>query len=323
MNRFRKRDVDGDSAPSRNDEYLLYQTLAGSFPPEDPDDATIDRYRERIQQYMVKAAREAKLRTSWLAVNEPYEVALTGFVGDLLHTGAANPFLDDLREQSATFAWFGMLNSLSMTLLKLASPGVPDIYQGNEVLDLSLVDPDNRRPVDYGARRALLASFDTLRSEAPGAPRMRPLFESPYDGRAKLWVVERTLASRRERPDLFAGGKYHGVTVKGARERHVVAFRREHADSGVLVVAGRLFASLGLPAGELPLGERWGDTKVDASFVPSGTRVENRLTGETLVVDRDALDVRTLFRNFPGALLHFVNARSAGRRRSSISNSTP
>ena len=313
MNRSRKREADGDAAPSRNDEYLLYQTLAGSFPPGNPDDAAIDRYRERIQQYMVKAAREAKLQTSWLAINQPYEDAVTGFVADLLRTGIGNRFLDDLREHSATFAWFGMLNSLSMALLKLASPGVPDIYQGNEILDWSLVDPDNRRPVDYVARRALLASFAALRAEAPESLRVRSLFESPYDGRAKLWVVARSLALRRQHPGLFAVGKYQGVAVKGARENHVVAFRRVREEDGVLVVAGRLFASLGLPAGALPLGEPWGDTKVDASFLPSGTRVENVLTGETLVVDGDALDVGALFREFPGALLHFITPPSAER----------
>src|SRR4029079_4412128 len=118
MNRSRKREADGDAAPCRIDESLLYQTRAGSFPPGNPDDAAIDRYRERIQQYMVKAAREAKLQTSWLAINQPYEDAVTGFVADLLRTGIGNRFLDDLREHSATFAWFGMLNSLSMALLK-------------------------------------------------------------------------------------------------------------------------------------------------------------------------------------------------------------
>jgi (1->4)-alpha-D-glucan 1-alpha-D-glucosylmutase len=334
MNRSRKHEVDGDAAPSRNDEYLLYQTLAGSFPPGDPDRAAIDRYSERIQQYMVKAAREAKLRTSWLAINKPYEDALTGFVADLMRTDADNRFLDDLREHAATFAWFGMLNSLSMALLKLASPGVPDIYQGNEILDWSLVDPDNRRPVDYEARRALLASL----AEDSGAHRGRSLFESPYDGRAKLWVTAQALGLRRQHPELFAAGEYRRVAVKGARENHIVAFRRispkrrpeggqapmrsgaegsaKSAEDGVLVVAGRFFASLDAPMGRLPVGELWADTKVDVSFVPRGTPVENVLTGETLVVDGDTLDVAMLFREFPGALARFANggAGEASRR---------
>ena len=121
LNRSRKREVDGAQAPSRNDEYLLYQTLVGTFPPGDPVEGELRTYRERIEHYMVKAAREAKVHTSWLTVNESYEEALTAFVAALLHAPGANPFLGDLREQSAVFAWYGMLNSLSMTLLKLAS----------------------------------------------------------------------------------------------------------------------------------------------------------------------------------------------------------
>ena len=135
LNRSRKREVDGAQAPSRNDEYLLYQTLVGTFPPAEPVEGELRTYRERIEHYMVKAAREAKVHTSWLTVNEAYEEALTAFVAALLARAGRKPFLGDLREQCAVFAWYGMLNSLSMTLLKLASPGVPDIYQGNEMLD--------------------------------------------------------------------------------------------------------------------------------------------------------------------------------------------
>ncbi|MGE5103794.1 MAG: malto-oligosyltrehalose synthase, partial [Betaproteobacteria bacterium] len=134
MHRARKREVDGQEAPSRNDEYLLYQTLVGTFPPGELDKAALDGYSARIGQYMIKAVREAKVHTSWLVANAAYEDALTAFVGELLRTAPANPFLEELRAQCAPFAWYGMLNSLSMTLLKLASPGVPDIYQGTEML---------------------------------------------------------------------------------------------------------------------------------------------------------------------------------------------
>ena len=306
LNRSRKREVDGAQAPSRNDEYLLYQTLVGTFPPGDPAEGELRTYRERIEHYMVKAAREAKVHTSWLTVNESYEEALTAFVAALLHAPGANPFLGDLREQSAVFAWYGMLNSLSMTLLKLASPGVPDIYQGNEMLDWSLVDPDNRRAVDYAARRAALASLDALTGAAAGAPRVGPLFSSPYDGRAKLWVVARALALRREHPELFAAGDYQRIAVTGARAEHVVAFRRMHEHDGVVVVAGRLFALLGLAAGTLPLADAWGDTTLDVRFLAPGSRVENVLTGEVFTVQDRTLRVADLYRDFPGALLHFT-----------------
>ena len=160
---------------------------------------------------------------------------------------------------------------------------------------------------------ALLASLAALRTGASGSPHVRSLFESPYDGRAKLWVVARALALRRQHPALFAAGGYQGVAVKGARDRHVVAFRRVRGKEGVLVVAGRFFASFGLAAGELPLGERWGDTRVDASFLPSGASIENVLTGETLVVEGDTLDVAALLREFPGALVRFVGGTPATR----------
>src|SRR5204862_1296724 len=134
---------------SANDEYLLYQTLLGTY-PVDADDVP-GEYRERIERYMVKAAREAKASTSWINPNAEYETALSGFVRAALGP-APNPFLEDLRAQARIVAWFGALNSLSLALLKFTSPGVPDLYQGNELLDFSLVDPDNRRPVDYALR---------------------------------------------------------------------------------------------------------------------------------------------------------------------------
>jgi (1->4)-alpha-D-glucan 1-alpha-D-glucosylmutase len=312
MHRARKREVDGEDAPSRNDEYLLYQTLVGTFPPGEADFAALDAYRARIERYMVKAAREAKVRTSWLVANAAYEEALSDFVGALLRTSPANPFLEELRTQCAPFAWYGMLNSLSMTLLKLASPGVPDVYQGTEMLEWSLVDPDNRRPVDYAARRAALAAVARDRAHPQAAA---GLFASPYDGRAKLSIVARALALRRERPDLFANGDYRRVDGRGAHAAHVVAFARTTAEGGLVAIAGRLFASL-VAVGALPIGEAWGDTTVDVGFLPRGTRLANVLTGETFALDAAALPLARALRAFPGALLHYSTRaeRSDGAR---------
>jgi (1->4)-alpha-D-glucan 1-alpha-D-glucosylmutase len=298
MHRPRKREVDGQEAPSRNDEYLLYQTLVGTFPPGELDEAALDGYRARIEQYMIKAVREAKVHTSWLVANAAYEDALTAFVGELLRTAPANPFLEELRTQSAPFAWYGMLNSLSMTLLKLASPGVPDIYQGTEMLDWSLVDPDNRRPVDYAVRRAALAVVT-----GTTAPHDASL-ASPYDGRAKLSIVARGLALRRERPQVFADGEYRRLDAGGAHAPHVVAFARATAEEGVVAIAGRLFASL-VAVGAWPVGDAWGDTVVDVGSLPPRARVTNVLTGETFVLDTPALPLARALAAFPGALLHY------------------
>jgi (1->4)-alpha-D-glucan 1-alpha-D-glucosylmutase len=157
INRSKKRTVEGKAAPSRNDEYLLYQTLVGSFPSEPLDDAGLAAYRERIEAYLLKAAREAKVHTGWINPNEAYEAALQGFVHALLGRREGNLFLDDLREATARYAWFGALNGIALVAIKVLSPGVPDFYQGHEAIELSLVDPDNRRPVDYETRRRRLA----------------------------------------------------------------------------------------------------------------------------------------------------------------------
>ena len=304
MNRSRRRVLNGLPAPSRNDEYLLYQTLAGTFPPQEISEPELDSYRERIERYMVKAAREAKVRTSWFATNSAYEDALQTFVHDLLHGPADAPFLADLRATCTTFAWFGMLNSVSMTLIKLASPGVPDIYQGNEILDWSLVDPDNRRAVDYGLRQQRLASLEGLAGElAQGQSSVRSLFDSPYDGRAKLWVISRALALRRAQPALFAEGDYRRIAVSGARADQVVAFARTLAHDGVVVVAGRLFTSFGLPAGTLPRGEIWDDTALEIRLPSGHARAVNVLNGERFELG-GAIRLARLCADFPGALLH-------------------
>jgi (1->4)-alpha-D-glucan 1-alpha-D-glucosylmutase len=305
INRRKKRTVEGEAAPSHNDEYLLYQTLVGSFPAGPLDERGLAAYRERIERYLIKAAREAKAHTSWINVNEAYETAIAAFVQALLGRLEGNLFLDDLRTQLPAFQWFGLLNSVSLALLKFTSPGVPDLYQGTELLELSLVDPDNRRPVDYAARRAALDALDALaaRPAASLAAGVRELFDEPYEGRAKLWVIRCALALRRGHAGLFADGDYHPVAAAGARSRHVIAYARRRGTSGIVVVAGRLFASLGIAAGELPLGAAtWGDTSVDVSFLPAGLDLRNALTGEAHTAG-DALPLGALFASFPGALL--------------------
>jgi len=207
----------------------------------------------------------------------------------------------------STFAWFGLLNSVSMTLLKFGAPGVPDLYQGNELLDDSLVDPDNRRPVNYAARRACLASLATIEEAPPGArgARVRALFAPPLDGRAKMYVVSRALALRRREPALFAHGGYRPIKASGTHAEHVVAFARMHARQGVIVAAGRLFASLGTADGALPLADAWADTVLDLSCAGPGTMLTDALTGASFPAGA-ALPVATLFADFPGALLHFT-----------------
>lgn len=309
MNRSRKRQIDGEAAPSRNDEYLLYQTLIGTFPAAAVDDDALARYRARIERYVVKAAREAKVHTSWLAVNSDYEDACVGFVAALLGSTTDNLFLSDLREQCETFAWFGMLNSLSMALVKFASPGVPDLYQGNELLDLRLVDPDNRSEVDYELRRKLLRELHELAGASTNewGDALTSWFRTPGDSRAKLWLTYRLLNFRSAHSELMTAGEYVPIHAAGERAQHVVAFARRHRDSVAIAVAGRLFASLGPAPGALPTGEAsWGNTELDVRFLPSNSSLHNVLTGETLTLRGGRIPLAECFARYPATLLHYA-----------------
>jgi (1->4)-alpha-D-glucan 1-alpha-D-glucosylmutase len=294
LNRAHRTTLESGPAPSPADEYLLYQTLLGTLPPGTLDDAGLAAWRERIEHYMVKAAREAKAHTSWISPNEEYENALAAFVRGLLGRPAPNPFLEDLRAQAEPIAWFGALNSLTLALVKFAAPGVPDLYQGTEVMDLSLVDPDNRRPVDYARRAALLEELAAL-----GDP--RPLLETLHDGRAKLWVTWRLLELRRKLPALFRDGGYLPLAPSGAHAEHVLAFARPHASGTLVVAAGRLYAKMLGTAGRLPLGAAWEDTVV--ALPPGVTALENVLTGERLDAGSGALPLARACGRFPVAAL--------------------
>ena len=236
--------------------------------------------------------------------NPAYEAALTGFVQRLLRRGDDAPFLPDVQALGATLAWYGALNSLSMTLLKYCSPGVPDLYQGNELMDLSLVDPDNRRPVDYTLRSRWLDELDAMGSE-PGLPEaVEALAAAPHDGRAKLWLTRRLLGLRQAHPTLFRDGGYTALAIAGGKSSHLVAFARRHDAQTLIVLAGRLFTSLPVEADTLPIGNAaWGDTMVKMPHWPDGARFENVLTGETLTVANGGLRVDAALAHFPGAAL--------------------
>ena len=311
LNRGKKRDVGGEPAPDGNDEYLLYQTLLGAWPFEPMDRARNEEFQRRIEAYMLKAMREAKRHTSWINPNEEYEAALTGFVRALLAEGRGNRFLSDFVPFARRISRLGLLNGLSQTLLKLAAPGVPDIYQGTEMWDLSLVDPDNRRPVDYARRGALLGQIEEL--DALSGPelagRVRLLLENPEDGGAKLHLVRRALQLRREHAALFREGSYEPLAVAGERAAHLCAFLRRNGSEAAVAVAGRWYARLPGADEALPLGDAaWGgDTWILLPPQAPWQEAENMLTGERLeAVPRNgarAFAAAALFARFPAALL--------------------
>ncbi|MGH7031833.1 MAG: malto-oligosyltrehalose synthase, partial [Stellaceae bacterium] len=202
LNRSRRSQIDGESVPDRNVEYLFYQTLLGAWPPAlaPTDVAGMDHLAERIEAYMIKAVRERKLESSWSNPNAQYEAALQRFVRGVLDASRPNPFLAEFHGFVAGLARAGAITSLSQLVLKLTVPGVPDIYQGGELWDFSLVDPDNRRPVDWDARRTLLETISAMRPA--------DLARDWQDGREKLFATRCLLALRGARPALFAEGDY-------------------------------------------------------------------------------------------------------------------
>jgi len=311
FNRDQKREVGGEPAPDGNDEYLIYQILLGAWPFEPMDPARSDVFRQRIETYLLKAVREAKRHTSWINLNEEYEAALVGFVRALLAEGARNRFLADFVPFAQGVARFGLFNGLSQTLFKLTVPGVPDIYQGTESWDLSLVDPDNRRPVDYVQRLDHLTQLEAL--DALSGPelagRVQQLLEGPADGRAKLHLIRRVLQRRRAQEALFREGSYEPLAVAGGRATHLCAFIRRHGNEAMLTVAGRWFARLPSAGVTLPLGEAaWGrDTWIILPPHSPWQQAENVLTGEQIEILQHNGDpvfsVASLLAHFPVALL--------------------
>ncbi len=301
-NRSRKRSVDGTPAPFRNDEYLLYQSLLGAWPLEGLDDQAWAVFVGRIEQYMMKAMREAKEHTSWANPNEEYEKAVVSFIRDILTRGKKNRFLPDFGEFQRRIARIGMFNSLSQLLLKLTSPGVPDVYQGNELWDFSLVDPDNRRKVDYGRRERMLR--DLAANEVDCACQAADLLRNLEDGRIKLHTLRRTLHIRKQNQDLFAGGEYIGLKVAGGRSEHVCAFARRKGEHLVISVVPRLCATLLGDKLESPVGaEVWGDTHIEVPATFPTMSFRNVFTGEVVTASESHLPMSQLLTTFPVALL--------------------
>jgi len=253
-NRRWKRTINDLEAPDANEEYLLYQTLLGTWPIRvdgEPEHAATQEYVERIQAYMAKALHEAKVNTSWIQPNEKWDAAMHDFIAKILEATPRNKFLPMFLPVAKDIARLGAMNSLTQTLLKLASPGVPDIYQGNEIWDYSLVDPDNRRPVDYNRRYDMLGSL-------PGAA-PEELMRAWPDGRIKLFLTQRVLQFRREHADLFQRGEYLPLRASGIFAESCISFARRLTDKWIAVISPRHSSRVGFPS----VGERWKDTAIE------------------------------------------------------------
>ena len=289
LNRSRRSEVDGEVVPDRNVEYLFYQTLLGAWPPDlTPADVEgVKGLAERIAAYMIKAVREGKQQSSWSNPNADYEAALQRFVQAVLDPTRTNPFLAEFFAFAASLARPGAITSLSQLVLKLAVPGVPDIYQGGELWDFSLVDPDNRRPVDWDTRWALL-------HELTGAS-VADLAENWQDGREKLYIARQLLELRRLYPELFAEGDYQPLEVEGEQSGHLCAFARSHNGETLVVAVPRLIHQLyrGGPAAH------WGATEL---LLPPHGGWQDVFTGRRLD-PQDRVRVSELLADFPVCVL--------------------
>jgi (1->4)-alpha-D-glucan 1-alpha-D-glucosylmutase len=307
LNKGKSVVLENQTVPDRNEEYLLYQTLIGAWPALEPDQGGFEKFRGRIREYMVKAVREAKVNTSWISPNAAYEDALTAFVNRILFNAPGNAFLREFLPFQKRIARSAVYSSLSQALLKMVSPGVPDLYQGTELWDFTLVDPDNRQPVDYQRRVEALAGLRAREAEIGPGPLFGELQGAPGDGRVKLYLIYRVLNYRKRHRELFDAGDYLPLEARGAKARHLCAFARRLGGQSLLAVAPRLLASLS-PDPELPpLGEpAWLDTFL---VLPegAGARFRNVLNDaqlEAVEVDgKWGIALAGLFESLPLALL--------------------
>jgi (1->4)-alpha-D-glucan 1-alpha-D-glucosylmutase len=317
LNARHRQAVDGQPVPDRNEEIFLYQTLLGTWPLEPTDFRSLS---ERMQAYVVKATREAMVHTRWTQPNLRHETALQRFVKSILRSGSRNPFLRDFVGFQERISYYGMINGLSQTLLKIASAGIPDFYQGSELWDFRLVDPDNRQRVDFDKRNAMLATLPPANlppTDQTTRTALSDLTHNWKDGRIKLYLICKALHFRTQNAALFSEGEFLPMECRGKRRAHVAAFARLHNKDRVLIVVPRWLKRAGHPVNFEGSGRFWGNTAVGLPEEASGSW-KNILTGETFETRgpgrKRGLHVGPLLRNFPVALLSGTTASTRGRK---------
>jgi len=294
VNRRWKKNVSESEAPDATEEYLLYQTLLGTWPVSkdgSPEKNVAGDYIERIQNYMTKALNEAKLNTSWIQPNEEWLATTRDFVAKILAPGPKNKFLPTFLPLAEEIAKLGAINSLAQTLLKLTSPGVPDIYQGNEIWDFSLVDPDNRRAVDYKLRAEMLSCLST---KSPAE-----LLHDWPDARIKMFLTQRALRFRNEHVEVFRDGNYLPLRATGTFADNCIAFARQLERQMVVVIVPRLSSRVGFPA----VGERWKDTAIELPEAFPLERWRDAITGREVWIKNRQIPIADAMSILPFALL--------------------
>ena len=319
-NRKKKILIEGKPVPDSNEEYHFYQTLVSIWPLAPPGKSGMEEINNRVKQYMQKAMREAKVNTSWINPNKEYEDVMMSFIDRVLEPESGpteqahghhaerpgNPFLREFALFAGTVAWYGMLNGLSQVLLKTASPGVPDFYQGTELWTFSLVDPDNRREVDYGLRAGMLEGLKAAEASMGKRALCRDLLANMRDSRIKLYVTWKALNLRKAFADVFASGEYVPLGTEGEKKQHLCAFLRRNGIS-VMACAPRFFAGLEAP-GKPPVGESvWKDTCVQ---LPAPLKFKDVFTDRIVAAaeknGRYELPVKDMLGDFPLFLAHEI-----------------
>jgi len=301
---------DGRVAPDANEEYLIYQTIIGAWPwvMESAEDRR--KFLTRLQAYMSKALSEAKVNLSWVSPNEQYTAAVHSFLDNLLIAKDGRKetkFVESINEILPAVKLFGAVNSLAQVVLKVASPGVPDFYQGSELWDLSLVDPDNRGTVDFNLRVNALEEVQRIAAEQGYSALCGEVLHNVSDGRAKLWTSHRALVTRRELPEVFQRGEYLPLTARDDLSPHVIAFLRRWRGQSVLVAVPRFACTLMRHRAQLPLGDAW---KQEALMIPdyAGKSFVDVFSGEARTVSPDgSLPLSQIFERFPVAMLRSVD----------------
>lgn len=298
LNAKHKVNIAGQVAPDSNEEYFLYQTLLGVWPLEQESSATL---LQRVQEHLVKATREAMVHTRWTRPNQQHEDVLQSFAARVMHE-ENREFLQDFRDFQQKIAYYGMINGLSQTLLKIGSPGVADFYQGSELWDLRLVDPDNRGQIDFAERASALKDIVSAEAGPPGQS-LHDLVTNWQDGRVKLYLIWKALGFRRAHADLFHQGEFVPLHSIGCRSANVIAFLRKNSSDSVVIAAPRWLS-------QIPRKDQqfdWCDTRL---ILPAGSPAEwsNLFGGSKISAQHrngeSSVFLNDLLRDFPVAFLH-------------------
>lgn len=304
LNHQAKDTLENHDVPGNNEEFFIYQTLIGTWPLDLLNNSNRIDYSDRIKKYIVKSLKEAKLHTSWINPNIHYEEAVERFIERLINLDSDNPFIHHFEKFIKPVMRAGLFNSLSQTLLKMTVPGIPDFYQGSELWEFNLVDPDNRRAVDYSIRQSILSNL----KEREGQDEfllLSHLVDTLEDGRIKLYLISKVLNYRKEHPALFQSGDYSPLVIEGEKANYALGFKRSFDKKQILVVTGRFFFKLCDSEAIQPMGNKWGNTVIRLSRELEGD-YKDVVSGKITSSINRQLPLQKLFSPLPFALMEKI-----------------